>query len=60
MYRNIRITIFYIKTMTEYRQLTQQEIDVLENNMCWAEDWHRVLVAEGFKPYMRQIQAALL
>ena len=37
--------------MTEYRQLTQQEIDVLENNMCWAEDWHRVLVAEGFKPY---------
>ena len=35
----------------EYRQLTQQEIDVLENNMCWAEDWQRVLVAEGFKPY---------
>ena len=37
--------------MTEYRQLTQQELDVLENNMCWAEDWQRVLVAEGFKPY---------
>ena len=35
----------------EYRQLMQQEIDVLENNMCWAEDWQRVMVAEGFKPY---------
>ena len=51
MYRNIHITIFYIKTMTEYRQLTQQEIDILENNVCWAEDWQRVLVAERFKPY---------
>jgi hypothetical protein len=37
--------------MTEYRKLTQTEIDILENNMCWAEDWQRVLVAEGFKPY---------
>ena len=37
--------------MTEYRQLTQQEIDILEHNVCWAEDWQRVMVADGFKPY---------
>ena len=37
--------------MTNYRQLTQSEIEVLENNGCWAEDWNRVEVAEGFKPY---------
>ena len=37
--------------MSNYRQLTQTEIEVLENNVCWAEDWQRVMVAEGFKPY---------
>ena len=37
--------------MSEYRQLTQSEIEILENNVCWAEDWQRVMVAEGFKPY---------
>ena len=37
--------------MSNYRQLTQNEIDVLENNVCWAEDWQRVLVDENFKPY---------
>ncbi len=37
--------------MSEYRQLTQQEIDILEHNVCWAEDWQRVMVADGFKPY---------
>ena len=37
--------------MSNYRNLTQTEIEVLENNACWAEDWQRVLVAEGFKPY---------
>ena len=37
--------------METYRQLTQTEIEILENNVCWAEDWQRVLVAEGFKPY---------
>ena len=51
MYRNIHITTFYTKTMSNYRQLTQNEIDILENNVCWAEDWQRVQVAEGFKPY---------
>ena len=37
--------------MKDYRQLTTEEIRILENNVCWAEDWQRVLVAEGFKPY---------
>ena len=34
-----------------YRQLTEQEIQVLENNVCWAEDWSRVLVDKDFRPY---------
>ena len=34
-----------------YRQLTQTEIEVLEANNCWAEDWDRVMVAETFRPY---------
>ena len=34
-----------------YRNLTQAEIEVLENNVCWAEDWQRVMVADDFKPY---------
>ena len=37
--------------MEAYRQLTPLEIDILENNVCWAEDWQRVMVAETFKPY---------
>ena len=37
--------------MRDYRQLTQDEIEVLERNSCWAEDWSRVLVAENFRPY---------
>ena len=37
--------------MGEYRLLNEQEINVLEQNGCWAEDWNRVLVAEEFKPY---------
>ena len=37
--------------MREYRQLTQEEIGVLENNSCWAENWEHVLVAEAFSPY---------
>ncbi|MBQ8047533.1 MAG: DUF4954 family protein [Prevotella sp.] len=35
--------------MTNYRQLTENEIIILENNSCWSEDWTRVLVAEDFK-----------
>ena len=37
--------------MREYRQLTQEEIGVLENNSCWAENWEHVQVAEAFSPY---------
>ena len=35
--------------MNQYRQLTEQEIDLLESNSCWSEDWTRVLVAEDFR-----------
>lgn len=37
--------------MREYRQLTQNEILVLEANVCWAEDWARVQVDQDFRPY---------
>ena len=37
--------------MREYRQLREDEIQVLEANVCWAEDWSRVKVAETFIPY---------
>jgi len=37
--------------MREYRLLNQEEIDVLEANGCWAEDWTHVQVAPDFKPY---------
>ena len=37
--------------MRDYRLLTQEEINVLESNSCWAEDWNRVKVAEAFSPY---------
>lgn len=36
--------------MNDYRALTENEINVLENNSCWAEDWTRVSVAENFRP----------
>lgn len=32
-----------------YRQLTEQEIRLLEDNSCWAEDWSAINVAEDFK-----------
>ena len=37
--------------MRDYRKLTPDEIQTLEQNGCWAEDWNSVKVAEGFKPY---------
>ena len=37
--------------MRDYRQLTQEEINVLESNSCWAENWENVQVAEEFSPY---------
>ena len=36
--------------MSNYRQLTEEEINILEDNSCWAEDWTSVLVDEDFKP----------
>ena len=37
--------------MKNYRNLTDEEINVLESNSCWAEDWNRVMVDEAFTPY---------
>ncbi len=36
--------------MTDYRQLNEQEIRILEDNSCWAEDWTAVLVTDDFRP----------
>ena len=34
----------------QYRSLTREEIETLENNNCWAEDWSQVkVVEEGFQ-----------
>ncbi|MFC2263649.1 MAG: DUF4954 family protein [Prevotella conceptionensis] len=38
------------------RQLTDEEIRVLEDRNCWAEDWTNVYVSEDFKPnYMHRV-----
>ena len=37
--------------MENYRFLKEDEIQILEQNACWAEDWSRVKVDEDFKPY---------
>ena len=37
--------------MRDYRLLNREEINVLESNGCWAEDWTRVQVAQDFRPY---------
>ena len=34
----------------EYRQLTEQEIGILESRGCKAQDWDLVTVKEGFDP----------
>lgn len=36
--------------MKTYRPLATDEIQELKANSCWAEDWSRVLVTDGFKP----------
>jgi carbonic anhydrase/acetyltransferase-like protein (isoleucine patch superfamily) len=33
----------------DYRQLTEEEIAILEDNSCHAEDWTTVTVGEGFR-----------
>ena len=38
------------------RQLTDEEIRVLEDRNCWAEDWTNVHVSEDFRPnYMHRV-----
>ena len=37
--------------MKNYRNLTNEEINVLESNSCWAEDWNHVMVDQAFTPY---------
>ena len=42
--------------MKEYRNLTEEEIAILEERSCWAEDWNTVKVSEGFKPnYLHRV-----
>ncbi len=42
--------------MNDYRPLTSEEIEVLKQNSCWAEDWTSVNVGESFKPnYMHRV-----
>lgn len=42
--------------MENYRHLTEEEILTLEDRSCWAEDWSKVLVSEGFKPnYLHRV-----
>ena len=42
--------------MNDYRPLTSEEIEVLKQNDCWAEDWTSINVAESFKPnYMHRV-----
>lgn len=41
----------------EYRELLEDEINLLEDNCCWAEDWGRIRVAQDFKPkYMHRVK----
>lgn len=39
------------------RKLTEEEINILEDNSCWAEDWENINVADDFKPkYMHRVK----
>ena len=39
-----------------YRALTDEEINILDDNGCWAEDWGNVSVSDDFVPqYMRHV-----
>ena len=43
--------------MNDYRPLTSGEIEALQQNDCWAEDWTNVNVAEDFQPdFMRHVR----
>lgn len=42
--------------MNDYRPLTSEEIEVLKQNDCWAEDWTSINVSEDFMPqYMHHV-----
>ena len=42
--------------MNDYRPLTSEEIEVLKQNDCWAEDWTSINVSEDFAPqYMHHV-----
>lgn len=34
----------------EYRKLTDEEIGILEDRNCWAEDWSNINVTDDFRP----------
>lgn len=36
--------------MDNYRNLEDWEIDILEANNCWAEDWTSIMVTDDFRP----------
>lgn len=36
--------------MKDYRLINEEEIKVLKENSCWAEDWEKVRVKDGFRP----------
>lgn len=39
------------------RKLTDEEINILDNNGCWAEDWSNINVSEDFKPkFMHRVR----
>lgn len=39
------------------RQLTDEEINILDNNGCWAEDWGNITVSDDFKPkFMHRVR----
>ena len=39
-----------------YRKLSDEEINILEDRNCWAEDWTNINVSEDFKPnYMHRV-----
>ena len=43
--------------MNGFRLLSPEEIEMLKSRSCAAEDWNRILVAEGFSArYVRNVR----
>jgi hypothetical protein len=39
------------------RNLTEEEINILDDNGCWAEDWGSIMVSDDFKPkFMHRVR----